>query len=131
MTNSGADRVLALQPDIALPQGGSTPVDPIVAPRNNPRHPCPDLRDEFTPRGWVFFRTDAPCGPPTFHAVFCCPVPARCARFLAFREHAKGPPALLRLLVRERADVIEAHAMACTRCVFVLATAKRDAVLAR
>ncbi|WP_017558011.1 hypothetical protein [Nocardiopsis baichengensis] len=106
-------------------------MNPITDPRNNPRHPCPELRDEFTPRGWLFFRTDAPCGPATYHAVFCRPVPPRCARLLGFREHAKGPIPLLRLLVRERAGVIEAHAATCARCAFALAAAKRDAALAR
>lgn len=115
---------------VAFSQRDGAPDGPIVAPRNNPRHPCPELRDAFTPRGWLFFRTDAPCGPATYHAVFCRPVPPRCARLLCFREHAKGPIPLLRLLVGERADVIEAHAATCARCADALAAARRHAALA-
>ncbi|CAM3791598.1 hypothetical protein NORO109296_08055 [Nocardiopsis rhodophaea] len=97
----------------------------IFDPRNNPRHPCPELWKEFGPRGWTFFRTDYPYGPPRFHAVFCRSLPAKCALRLQFREHVAAPLDELRPLVAEQADAIEKHAKTCHTCARVLENARR------
>ncbi|MDT0304310.1 hypothetical protein [Streptomonospora wellingtoniae] len=101
-----------------------------LVPRPNPRHPCPELRDEYGPRGWMFFRTNGSCGTSRLHAVFCRSLPAACAHLIGFHEHVAAAWDEIAAGVAEQAEAVEGHAKTCDRCARALDNAKRHAELA-
>ncbi|WP_040726490.1 hypothetical protein [Nocardiopsis chromatogenes] len=100
------------------------------AAQNNPRHPCPSLRDDYVGRGWIFFRSGRGVETPLINAVFCHPLPPRCAASLGITEHFAAPLHETRPEVERRARTIEVHADLCPRCARVLASAIAFAELA-
>ncbi|WP_017556284.1 hypothetical protein [Nocardiopsis baichengensis] len=94
------------------------------------RHPCPQLRDDYTGRGWLFFRSGRGTEQPLINAVFCHPLPSRCAAALGISEYFRAPLHQVRPEVDRRSRTIEAHARTCTRCADVLAAAVAHAGLA-
>ncbi|WP_017624839.1 hypothetical protein [Nocardiopsis chromatogenes] len=94
------------------------------------RHPCPSLRDDYSGRGWLFFRSGRGAEPPLINAVFCAPLPSRCAIAIDVTEYFSAPLHEVRPEVETRAWAIEQHARTCTRCADLLAVAIAHARLA-
>jgi hypothetical protein len=90
------------------------------------RHPYPELRDAYGPRGWTFFRTDREPQEPLVHAVFARTLP--CSAALGVREHLAAPLAEMPPEIDREAAVIEAHVKCCPKCARVFDVACRSAM---
>ncbi|MFW5415422.1 hypothetical protein J0910_01985 [Nocardiopsis sp. CNT-189] len=97
---------------------------PVTAPPD--RHPCPELREAFGPRGWTFFRTGRGHEEILVHAVFARTLPH--SEALGFREHIAAPLPHLPAELDLQAVVIEGHAKVCRKCAQVFEVACRSAL---
>ncbi|TQN31149.1 hypothetical protein FHX37_1041 [Haloactinospora alba] len=88
----------------------------VTLPSYNPRHPYPEWRDEFGPRGYVISRTYGESGEVIVHAVFCVPFPVGCARQHGFTEHVAAPPERFRRTLLAQVEEFERHAARCAEC---------------